>query len=169
MKHINLRTSKSPEELLGAISDNNFVSDGIKFNDKGTRPHMHVKDKGNGKIKIKCEIMGGPSKDNGFLEGTYFKGSVREQDGKTTVKGIVITAPIYHLILLALTIFFIYQCIAVGGISLIPIIMLLFSFFMFRDEYRKQSIIKRYIFRSLKITYARKNPDKLRGKMHNED
>ena len=101
MKRINLRTSKSPEELLGAISDNNFVSDGIKFNDKGTRPHMHVKDKGNGKIKIKCEIMGGPSKDNGFLEGTYFVGKIKASADGSQIKGIIVTAPIFHFLLIA--------------------------------------------------------------------
>ena len=78
MKRIKIRSTKSPEQLLLAISDNNFVSEGVKFNDNGTKPHMHVKDRGDGKIKIRCEIMGGPSKDNGFLEGTSFRGRIKK-------------------------------------------------------------------------------------------
>ena len=99
MKLINLRSTKAPEELFNAISDNTFVSDGVKFNDNGTRPHMHVKDKGNGKLKIKCEIMGGPTKDNGFLEGTYFLGTLKEKNGTTRLRGVILTAPIYHTFL----------------------------------------------------------------------
>ncbi len=168
MHFIKYDISATRDEVMSVMRDSTLVVNEENYDTSRGKPRIHVKEKGE-TLKLSCEMTERATKDNGFLEGTYFKGSVREQDGKTTVKGIVITAPIYHLILLALTIFFVYQCIAVGGISLIPIIMLLFSFFMFRDEYRKQSIIKRYIFRSLKITYARKNPDKFRGKMHTEN
>ena len=42
--------------------------------------------------------------------------------------------------------------------NFVPIILFFFSIFMFKDEFRKQGIIKRYIFRSLKLTYLDKNP-----------
>ena len=109
MKLINLRSRKEPSELFSAICDNSFVSDGVRFNDKGTKPHMHVKDKGNGKFKIKCEIMGGPTKDNGFLEGTYFVGRIKRTESGSVIKGIILTAPIFHFALILLTAFIIAQ------------------------------------------------------------
>ena len=149
MKFINLRSSKSTEELFSAISDNSFVSDGVKFNDKGTRPHMHVKDKGNGKIKIKCEIMGGPTKDNGFLEGTFFKGSIKKCENGCKISGIILTAPIFHLVLFLLTVFIIIQCIYLKAINVIPIFAVAFDIIMFRNEFKKQGYIERYLVRAI--------------------
>ena len=149
MKLINLRSTKAPEELFNAISDNNFVSDGVKFNDNGTRPHMHVKDKGNGKLKIKCEIMGGPTKDNGFLEGTYFKGKIRKCEEGSKISGIIVTAPIFHFLLILLTVFIIVQCIYLKAFNIIPIFPLLFDIIMFRNEFKKQGYIQRYLTRAI--------------------
>ena len=99
MKIVKLTSSRSSDELIAAISDNHFVSDGVKFNDNATKPHMHVKTKENGSMKIRCEILGGPSKDNGFLEGTYFKGKITSYSGGSLIKGVIVTAPIFHLLL----------------------------------------------------------------------
>ena len=149
MKLINLKSTKSPEELLAAISDNNFVSDGIKFNEQGTRPHMHVKDKGNGKIKIKCEIMGGSSKDNGFLEGTYFMGKIRKSESGSKISGVVLTAPIYHIAVTILAIVIIIQCIYLKAFNPIPLFAVLFDILMFKNEFKKQGYIQRYIMRAI--------------------
>ena len=149
MKLINLRSTKAPQELLRAISDNSFVSDGVKFNDKGTRPHMHVKDKGNGKIKIKCEIMGGPTKDNGFLEGTYFKGRIKEYEGGSKISGIIVTAPIFHLVLVVLSLIIIAQCIFLKAFNPIPLFAIIFDLFMFYNEFKKQGYIQRYLMRAI--------------------
>ena len=158
MKFITVKTDSTATELLAMIRDNTRVNDGVKFADKkGGKPFMHVKEK-DGKIRIKCEMMGRPTKDNGFLEGTYFAGKVKEKNGVCQISGIILTAPIYHLIFLCLFSFFIFQCISVGGISPIPIILVIFDVFMFYGEFKKQSLIKRYIFRALKIVYKNKNP-----------
>ena len=149
MKLINLRSTKSREELFSAILDNSFVSDGVKFNDKGTRPHMHVKDKGNGKLKIKCEIMGGPTKDNGFLEGTYFVGRIKEFSEGSKISGIILTAPIFHFLLIALTFFIIAQCIVLKAVNFIPVFALIFDLIMFKNEFKKQGYIERYIKRAI--------------------
>ena len=149
MKLINLRSTKGSEELFAAISDNNFVSDGVKFNDKGTRPHMHVKDKGKGKIKIKCEMMGGPTKDNGFLEGTYFVGRIKTSAEGSRIKGVVVTAPIFHFLLFALTVFIIIQCIYLKAINIIPVFAVAFDIIMFQNEFKKQGYIDRYLKRAI--------------------
>ena len=149
MKFVNFRSTVSSEELFGAISDNSFVSDGVKFNDKGTRPYMHVKDKGNGRLKIKCEMMGGPTKDNGFLEGTYFKGRIKECDGGSKISGIIVTAPIFHILLAVLTVAIIIQCIYLKAINVIPIFAVAFDIVMFYNEFKKQGYIRRYLIRAI--------------------
>ena len=149
MKLINLRSHKEPEELFAAICDNSFVSDGVKFNEKGTRPHMHVKDKGNGNLKIKCEIMGGPTKDNGFLEGTYFVGRIKKSERGSVIKGIILTAPIFHFALILLTAVIIAQCIFLKAINVIPVFAVLFDVLMFKNEFKKQGYIQRYLMRAI--------------------
>ena len=98
-------------------------------------------------------MMGRGTKDNAFLEGTYFIGRASEKNGRSSVRGIILTAPIYHLLFTALFVFFIIQCFSVGGFSPIPIILLVFDVFMFKDEFKKQGLIKTYIFRAFKCTY----------------
>ncbi len=149
MKRIKIRCTKSPEELLSAISDNNFVSESVKFNDKGTKPHMHVKNRGNGKIKIKCEMMGGPSKDNGFLEGTSFRGKIKSVGEGSEISGIILTAPIFHFVLIALVIVIIIQCIYLKAINVIPIFAVLFDLILFKNEFKKQGYIERYLHRAV--------------------
>lgn len=150
MKFINLCSTKRPEELFSAISDNSFVSDGVKFNDKGTKPFMHVKDKGNGKLKIKCEIMGGPTKDNGFLEGTYFKGKIKKcEDGGSRISGIIITAPIFHFLLIVLTVLIVVQCVYLKAFNIIPVFALIFDIILFKGEFKKQGYIQRYLVRAI--------------------
>ena len=163
MLFVNYKIGATRGEVMNAIRDDVLVVNEEKFDTSRGKPKIHVKEKGE-RLKLSCEMTERATKDNGFLEGTYFRGSVKERDGVTAVKGIIVTAPIYHLILLALTVLFVLQCIHLGGISLTPILLLIFSLIMFKDEFRKQGIIKRYIFRALKITYARKNPTANRRK-----
>ena len=163
MLFINYHINATRDEVMSVIRDNNLVVSEEKYDTSRGKPKIHIKERGE-KIKLSCEMTERSTKDNGFLEGTYFRGSVSERDGVTYIKGIILTAPIYHTIILALTILFIVQCFHLGGISLTPIFLLLFSILMFKDEFRKQGIIKRYIFRALKITFSRKNPQQKRRK-----
>ena len=78
---------------------------------------------------------------------------------EVALRGLIVTAPIYHLIIAALFAFFVSQCIIKGGFTPVPIILLIFSFFMFKDEFKKQSMIKKYIFRAFKNTYHKLNPN----------
>ena len=93
-------------------------------------------------------MIGGPTKDNGFFVGTYFSGRLSEKDGRTKLKGIITTAPIYHLFLIALVVVFIIQCFRLRGFSVIPPIIIIFDIFMFKNEFKKQGYIKRYLYRA---------------------
>ncbi len=155
MLFVNYKINAPRESLIEILEDSNLVVESEKFDTSRGKPKIHVKRKGDDTLKLKCEMTERPTKDNGFLEGTYFIGKLREREGVSTLRGIILTAPIYHVIFLVLFAFFIYQCIALGGFSPIPIILVVFDAFMFKDEFRKQGIIKKYIFRAFKITYAR--------------
>ncbi len=152
MKFINIKTDKSASALLSMIRDNARVNDGVKFADKkGGKPFMHVREK-EGKLRIKCEMMGRPTRDNGFLMGTAFYGRITEKDGAAAVKGVIVTSPIYHAVVLILAIALVIQMIYNSSISSIPILVfaVAFEFLFFTDEFRKQGYISRYIERAVR-------------------
>lgn len=162
MLFVNYKISAEKEELLRILSDNNLVECEEKFDTKPGKPKMSVIEKC-GSIKIKCMFTDRPTKDNAFLMGTYFKGKLGEKKGATTLRGVILTEPIYHIILVLCFAFFIFQCIRLGGFSPVPIILLVFDYFMFKDEFKKQRLIKSYIFRAFKITYRNKQ-EKIPGR-----
>ena len=149
MKFIKLDITASRDELLGVIRDSELVNDRVKFDENKGRPTVHVKDNGK-RVKIKCEMVGGPTKDNGFLEGTYFIGALKESDGRTRLKGIILTAPVYHTLLALLTAFYAFRCISLGAFNPVPVILLIFSLFMFKGEFEKQGTIERYLKRAFR-------------------
>ncbi|MBQ7344255.1 MAG: hypothetical protein IJW53_05810 [Clostridia bacterium] len=149
MKRIKLESSASRDELLDIIKNSELVNDRVKFDENKGKPLIHVREKGE-RIKIKCEMVGGPTKDNGFLEGTYFVGKLTEKDGKTRLSGIILTAPIYHTLLALLLVFYVYRCISLGAFNPVPLILLVFSIFMFRGEFEKQGTIERYLNRAFR-------------------
>jgi hypothetical protein len=131
------------------IKDSERVNDKVKFDENKGKPLIHVKEKGD-RLRIKCEMIGGPTKDNGFLEGTYFVGKLTEKDGISHLRGILLTAPIYHTILALILAFYVYRCISLGAFNPVPIILLVFSIFMFKSEFEKQGTIERYLMRAFK-------------------
>ena len=157
MLFVNFKIHAEREEVMSVLRDNTLVVEAEKYDTSNGKPKMHIKEKGE-KVKIKCEMTERPSMDNGLLEGTYFLGKVKQSGDVTKVSGIVMTAPIYHLLFLCLFAFFIFQCISLGGFAPTPIILVIFDVFMFYGEFKKQSLIRRYIFRALKIVYKNKNP-----------
>lgn len=151
MKFINLRTPLPKDKLVKLLSDNEFVNNGVKFDEKLGKPRMHLKDKGDGKIRITCELTGRPTRDDSFfLLGTYFKGKITETDEGTVIKGHITTAPIYHLVWILLVLAFVAQCIRLGGFSIVPICLIAINLFMFWNEYKKQGLIDRYIKRAIR-------------------
>ena len=149
MKIVKLESYASRDELLGIIKNSELVNDRVKFDENKGKPLVHVKEKGEW-LRIKCEMIGGSTKDNGFLEGTYFVGKLTESDGKTRLRGLILTAPIYHAILALILAFYVYRCISLGAFNPVPIILLAFSLIMFRAEFEKQGTIERYLRRAQK-------------------
>lgn len=135
------------DRLLSLLSDNDYVNEKVKFFEDNRYPRVSVKEKGE-RIKIGCEIMGGAKKDNAFLEGTHLFGCIRDNGESVTLKGVILTAPIYHTILLIFMAIFIGQCFYFGGFSVVPICLLIFSLFMFKDEFKKQRLIYNYVMRA---------------------
>jgi hypothetical protein len=157
MKFINYTINAPRDAVLANIAKNDEIVALEKFDLTNGKPTLRIK-RNEDRFTLRCELTERATKDNAFLEGTYFKGKITESDGVTTVKGIILTAPIYHLFLTALAVFFIVRCISLGGFSPTPVILIGFSILMFRGEFKKQGIIKSFIFRALKMTYAEVNP-----------
>ena len=127
MKFVNLRSSAKREDLLDAIKSSGKVNENVRFDEKAGRPAIKVKEKGN-TLYVTCEMIGGAGgKDNGFLIGTFFLGSLKEKNGESRLRGIILTAPIYHLALIAFCVYFLVQSFVLGGITLVPLLVAGFS------------------------------------------
>lgn len=151
MKLVKITTAVPRDELLSNIKNHQLVNNGVVFDEKIGRPTMKVKERGN-RLRITCELVDRATKDNNFLVGTYFTGKLTERGGVTTLSGVILTAPIYHLILFGLFVAFIVMCIQKGGFSVLPVFLVAFDFIMFNTEFKKQGIIKRYLYRATRIT-----------------
>ena len=147
MKLINMKIDAPRDEVLGIIKDNRRVNSNVKFDEKRGTPLMHVKEKGD-KIKITCEMINRPTKDNAFLIGTYFSGKLTEKNGVCELRGAIVTAPIYHLVWAILLCILIWQCFYYTAISAVPILFVAFEVIMYSQEFRKQGYIKRYLLRA---------------------
>lgn len=151
MKIVRFETSAPRERVLEAIKNSNEVNRNVKFDDKLGRPLIKVKEKqGSSRIRVTCEMIGGPSKDNGFIVGTFFAGRLTEKNGRTCLSGILLTSPIYHLLVAAFCIYFLVRSILVGGFTVMPIFVVGFTFVLFKDEYKKQGIIHRFFARAIR-------------------
>jgi len=148
VKFIDITYDGGEDDVLRLLSDNDTVNKGVNFDESRGIPRMRIKRKEKGRFKMTCELVGGPTKDNGFLVGTYFIGRAVETYGKTRVKGVITTAPIYHAILALFIGVFIFQCIRVGGFSVVPPIIVAFDILMFWKEFKKQGYIERYLRRA---------------------
>lgn len=158
MKFVNYKIHASCDDVKNAIFDSTSICSQEKFETSKGNLKFHIKEK-NHRYRIKCEYIGGATKDNAFLEGTYFIGELSQKNEEAILRGIIVTAPIYHLIIALLLAFFVAQCIIKGGFTPVPLILFFFSIFMFKDEFKKQGMIKKYIFRAFKNTFLKLNPD----------
>lgn len=156
MLFVNYKIGVPKEALCKNLFDSERVESEEKYNTEKGTPKFHLKEYGKF-LRIKCEMTGRATKDNGFIGGTSFIGKVTEKDGKTRVFGLITTSPIYHLAFIALLITAICIGFSIGGFPLTAVILIPFDILMFKDEFKKQPLIKRYIFRALKITYREAN------------
>lgn len=147
MKFVNVTAECGKEELLAALRDSGQTNKNVKFEEKRGRPVMFLKEKRKS-ITISCKYVGGASRDNGFIVGTYFLGKIKEKADGCKVRGVVWTAPIFHAALLCMLIAFVIQCIYLKGFSVIPLCAIAFDVVLFWNEFAKQGIISRYIGRA---------------------
>ena len=137
------------EVLLETLKNNQKVNEGVKFAEGEGKPFMHFKKK-NKTVRMRCELMDRPTKDNGFLMGTYFAGRTKQVGDITRLRGVIVTEPHFHLIWFFLVGYFIWMCIAKAAFSAVPVCLIVFVYFMFRGEYKKQKRIKAYLARACK-------------------
>ena len=156
MLFVNYKIGAPRDAVYNNLMDSERVECEEKYDTEKGIPKFHLKEYGKF-LRIKCEMTGRATKDNGFIGGTAFWGRVTEKDGRTCVRGLITTSPIYHLVFLAFFIAIICIGISIGGFSPTAIILLGFDILMFKDEFKKQPLIKRYILRALKITYRELN------------
>ena len=149
MKRVNFKINSTREKFLETVRDNRIVNEGMAPMEDGSSPTAEIKE-GKHLVRIRCRMVGGASRDNGFFFGTFFRGTVKEKEDGLYVRGWILTEPIVHLIWLAIVVYFVIVCIQVGGISLIPIFLSLLLYFVFKPEYRKQNVLFRYLIRAAK-------------------
>ena len=152
MLFVNYKIGAPRDTVYENLSDTERVAAEEKYETEKGAPKFHLKEYGK-LLRIKCEMTGRATKDNGFIGGTAFWGRVTEKNGKTCVRGIITTSMIYHLVFIALLITAICIGFSIGGFPLTAVLLIPFDIFMFKDEFKKQPLIKRYIIRALKITY----------------
>lgn len=158
MRSFRYKVNASRDELVELLSDNDKVNKGVTTEYKKGNPYMHVDTKCE-KIKIRCEFIGGATKDNAFIDGTKLRGKIVEKDGYTEFRGTIMTAPIFHAILILMFAAFVVMCIVKQGFNVVPICLVVFDIFMYKDEFKKQNIIDRYVFRAVKMINRRSGAD----------
>lgn len=149
MIFVNHRTEVPRKALLSTIKDCNRVNERVKFDEKKGRPQMIVKERKRG-FSMTCRFVGGENKDNGFIIGTVFLGKITEKNGVTRLRGVITTAPVFYIAIIGLLIYSIVYGIMIGGFNPVALIISIFSFLMFRGEFKKQGIIDRYLARAIK-------------------
>ena len=112
---------------------------------------MFVKERKNS-ITVTCRYVGGSSRDDGFIIGTFFWGRLVEKNGETRLNGIILTAPLFYAAILGLLVYSIVRGIALGGFNPIALILAVASYLMFRGEFKKQGVIERYLHRAIRMS-----------------
>ena len=149
MKIVKISSPSSRDEILETLSHPDRVNENVKFEGKKGRPAIVFSQKGDN-IKLKCVYMGGPSKDNGYIFGTYFKGKIIETNEGSQIRGYIVTEPLYVAVLIVLAALYVAYMIVKSFFSVIPLLVFAFGLYMMKDEFNKQGIILRYIHRALK-------------------
>lgn len=154
MKFVSIKSSARREEIVDALAKSDKVNEHVRFDERRGKPLMKLKSK-KSTLYITCEMIGGPAKDNGFIIGSFFLGRVKERAYGSKISGILLTAPLYHLVLLGFCAYFVVRSFEVGGIAPLPFIIAATSLLFFKDEFKKQGLIKRYVHRA--VRYAERS------------
>ena len=150
MRLVNLKTDASGELVREILEKTAKPQDGLKYDERRGRPTMLPSFKGR-RLFVACRFIGGSTRDNGHLLGSFFIGRLSEKGGGCALSGVIMTAPHFHIPWIGLLIYFLVRMLTEGLFSPIPIILSVFVIFMFKEEYSKQSLIKRYLRRAFGI------------------
>ena len=83
MLFVNLTSNADKETLRAVIADDRIVNQGVKFDEKTGAPTARIRERGK-LLRIRCELIGGASKDNGYFFGTAFLGTLKEAPSGST-------------------------------------------------------------------------------------
>ena len=89
MRFVKYDIHASREDVLLSLGENDSIVEHEKFDTSRGIPRIYVKEGKKGRIKICCEYIGRGTKDNAFLEGTYFIGTLGECGDVAQIKGMV--------------------------------------------------------------------------------
>jgi hypothetical protein len=106
MRFVRLDIHAQIEIVRASLSDGDRLFDHEKAASEKGRPRMQLFESKRGLMKIRCEYVGGASKDNSFGEGTHFLGRLYQKEETTSIRGIILTAPIYHTVIAILFVYF---------------------------------------------------------------
>lgn len=148
---VNEKTKASRDRVLEVFNKTKDMATG---NPKLGKPTIILEEKGE-KIRIYCKYINGTSRD--FGKTTYFIGKLRERNGETRLRGVVVTEPLFHIPFIALLVFFVWRCISLGAFNVVPVCLTAFCILMFRGEYAKQPLIKGHIKRVFKVLERRES------------
>ncbi len=152
MKFVNFKIPTNREAVLSTVSDFRLVNQKLKSADGEPAPGVTVKKLGENLFRIRCNYIGGPTKDDGFVEGTFFLGFAKNVENGCRMKGIILTEPVFHVIFSVLFVFLLVKSIMASAIPVMPLCLLAFVIFMLRKEYKKQNMLYRYLVRAVKAT-----------------
>ena len=122
MKFVSIKSSATEKDVVDALGNSEKVNERVQFDERRGRPLMKLKRKKN-TLYISCEMIGGPAKDNGFIIGSFFLGRIKQRAYGSKITGILLTAPLYHLVLLGFCTYFLIRSIQVHGIAPLPFII----------------------------------------------
>ena len=131
MLFVNYKINASKESVVSSLAQNEEIVLSEKLNsEKCGYPRIHTTINEEN-IKMLCEMTDKPTRDRDFRRGTFFMGKIKETSNGTSISGVILTAPVYHFVLICLFAYFIYKCISLGGFSVVPVFILLFDVLMF--------------------------------------
>ena len=120
---------------------------------KSNPPKTVIVDAGHGGFDGGAVVGDVLEKDINLKVAMYLK-EIAEKNGKTEIKGVITTALIFHLVLAVMFFAFVAVCIIRRGFSIVPICLIVFDVFMYKDEFKKQEIIERYLLKAIKLLEA---------------
>ncbi len=161
MKFVNFKIPEDREAVLTSIADYRIANRKRKSEENAPIPSATVKRWGHDVFRIRCNYVGGPTRDDGFVEGTFFIGKLKNTEKGCRMKGIILTEPVFHTLFFGVFIYLVIKAVEQSAIPVTPLCLLAFVLFMLRKEYKKQDVLYQYLIRAVKETIEMRQSGKL--------